>query len=103
MMSESYSNYNKVLKYYGNGTHEGVHFPFNFWFITDLNKDSNARDIKFIIDKWLTYMPLKNTANWVVLTRKVLVSKNVDIFMINISRWEITINLEWPVVTGLRV
>ncbi|KAF2880410.1 hypothetical protein ILUMI_25767 [Ignelater luminosus] len=66
MMTESYSDYDKVLKYYGNGTHNGAHFPFNFWFITHLNKDSNARDIKFIIDKWLTYMPLENTANWVM-------------------------------------
>ncbi|KAK5638280.1 hypothetical protein RI129_012575 [Pyrocoelia pectoralis] len=66
MMTESYAPLRKLFGYYGNETHDGAHFTFNFWFITELNVESSAHDIKFVIDKWLTYMPWRHTANWVL-------------------------------------
>lgn len=66
MMTESYSETEKLFPFYGNATHDGAHFTFNFWFITKLGSSSNARDMKYYIDKWFTYMPLRYTANWVV-------------------------------------
>lgn len=66
MMTESYSEIDNLFPYYGNDTTDGAHFTFNFWFITKIFKSSSARDIKYQIDRWFTYMPLRYTANWVV-------------------------------------
>ncbi|XP_031331455.1 maltase 1-like [Photinus pyralis] len=66
MMTESYADADKLFGYYGNSTHNGAHFSFNFWFITQLNRDSTAKDIKGVIDKWFRNMPEHYTANWVL-------------------------------------
>lgn len=66
MMTESYADADKLFGYYGNATHNGAHFSFNFWFITQLNKDSTATNIKGVIDKWFSNMPERHTANWVL-------------------------------------
>lgn len=71
-MTEAYSDTDKLFPYYGNDTHNGAHFTFNFWFITQLSASSSARDMKYIIDKWFTYMPLRFTPNWVVSTNNIL-------------------------------
>lgn len=71
LMTESYSDTpNELMLYYGNKTHNGAHFTFNFWLITQLNANSTARDFKFIIEKWFSYMPVNCTANWVVSRQK---------------------------------
>ncbi|XP_071573955.1 alpha-glucosidase-like [Temnothorax nylanderi] len=63
MMMEAYANMTMTMKYYV----YGAHFPFNFGFITDTNKDSKATDFKRLIDGWMVNMPvLRGTANWVV-------------------------------------
>ncbi|KAB0791789.1 hypothetical protein PPYR_03589 [Photinus pyralis] len=66
MMTESYAPLGKLFGYYGNEIRDGAHFSFNFWFITELNGQSTAHAIKFVIDKWFTYMPWRYTANWVL-------------------------------------
>lgn len=67
-MSEASTGIKKAVKYYGSGHRGGAHIPLNFALISDLNKDSDARDIKYMVDRWLTYKPLKKPANWVVST-----------------------------------
>ncbi|GLV31401.1 Maltase B1 [Carabus blaptoides fortunei] len=84
MMTESYTTIEKNMRFYGNATHDGAHFPFNFDLITDLTINSTADDYVSVINKWLNHMPTNNTANWVlgnhdrhrVATR--LESKRVD-------------------------
>lgn len=66
MMTEAYDDIYNTMKYYGNGTVNGGHFTFNFLFISDLNAASSAEDIAFTIQKWMTYMPINDTANWVL-------------------------------------
>lgn len=66
MMTESYSGEDKLFPYYGNETHDGAHFTFNFWFITRVNGGSTAWDVKNTIDSWFRNMPSRYTANWVV-------------------------------------
>lgn len=65
MMTEAYTNLEDMIRYYGTETRNGS-IPFNFSFLQDINNQSNARDIKLTIDKWMTYMPSGMTANWVV-------------------------------------
>ncbi|CAB3243406.1 unnamed protein product [Arctia plantaginis] len=64
MMTEAYTDLKRMMRYYGNADRKGS-VPFNFIFLDELKKGSNARDIKLIVDKWMTYMPLGKTANWV--------------------------------------
>lgn len=66
MLVEAYTDVKNVMRYYGNGTVLGAHLPFNFEFLNGINNNSDARDMKFVIDKWETYMPVGETANWVV-------------------------------------
>lgn len=66
MLIEAYLEIKTQMKYYGNGTHEGAHAPFNFEITMNINNNSDVRDLKYYIDMWLTYMPEERTANWVV-------------------------------------
>lgn len=67
LMTEAYSEYpESLMRYYGHNGRQGAHFTFNFWLITQLNATSTAKDFKFIIEKWFSYMPVGHVANWVV-------------------------------------
>lgn len=78
LMTEAYSdNAKDLMLYYGDGNRNGAHFTFNFWLITQLNKFSTARDFKFIIEKWFSYMPVEYVANWVVGHNFFLFKKNI--------------------------
>ncbi|XP_058449982.1 maltase 2-like [Malaya genurostris] len=68
MMTEAYANITFTMRYYrsADGTRSGSHMPFNFLLITDLNAASSAQDFVFTINKWLTYMPRDQDANWVI-------------------------------------
>ncbi|XP_024937452.1 alpha-glucosidase [Cephus cinctus] len=61
MMTEAYASPELIMKYYDYGSH----FPFNFFLIENLGKDSNASEYKNIIDTWMNNMPAGCTANWV--------------------------------------
>ncbi|KAJ2937860.1 hypothetical protein O0L34_g18681 [Tuta absoluta] len=64
MMTEAYAELEQMIRYYGSGNRSGS-MPMNFRFLGDIHNTSNARDIKLVIDKWMTYMPSKEPANWV--------------------------------------
>ncbi|XP_050320995.1 maltase 2-like [Bactrocera neohumeralis] len=67
LMTEAYADLKTLMDYYETKDGKrGANFPFNFNFITDLDEHSDARDYVFNIQKWLTYMPRGNTANWVM-------------------------------------
>lgn len=66
MMTEAYANIKDTMQYYGNGSRKGAHMPFNFGMITDLDVDSDARDFVYTINKWLNYMPVGETPNFVL-------------------------------------
>lgn len=66
MLVEAYAGVKEVMIYFGNDTTAGADLPFNFEWLQGITNESDARDMKFFIDKWLTYMPINKTANWVV-------------------------------------
>lgn len=68
MMTEAYANMTFTMRYYqsDDGTRKGSHIPFNFLMISDLNEKSSAKDFVHTINKWMSYMPAGETANWVV-------------------------------------
>lgn len=66
MMTEVYASIQDVVKYFGDGDRLGAQMPFNFDLITDVDASSSAADIKYAVDKFLTYKPVDQGANWVV-------------------------------------
>ncbi|GBP27905.1 Maltase A1 [Eumeta japonica] len=66
MMTEVYATIQEVVRYFGEGDRIGAHMPFNFDLITDVDASSSANDIKYTIDRFLSYKPLDEHANWVV-------------------------------------
>lgn len=65
MLAEAYASINYTMMYYSGETRR-THMPFNFNFITYLNKTSSAADIRDSIYLWLDNMPRGQWANWVV-------------------------------------
>ncbi|XP_045513185.1 maltase A1-like [Pieris brassicae] len=65
MMTEAYSSPQLTMKYFGEGDREGAQMPFNFALISDVNGESTAGEIKYAIDKFLTFKPINKFANWV--------------------------------------
>ncbi|KAJ8726607.1 hypothetical protein PYW07_001305 [Mythimna separata] len=66
MMTEVYASIQDVVRYFGEGDRLGAQMPFNFDLITDVDASSSAADIKRAVDKFLTYKPVDQGANWVV-------------------------------------
>lgn len=66
MMTEVYATIQNVVRYFGEGDRLGAQMPFNFDLITDVDASSSAADIKRAVDKFLTYKPVDEGANWVV-------------------------------------
>ncbi|CAK1544243.1 unnamed protein product [Leptosia nina] len=64
LMTEACTGIKKSVKFYGEGVHLGAHIPLNFALLKDVGKESDARDIKYATDRWLTYKPLRKPANW---------------------------------------
>jgi hypothetical protein len=66
MMAEAYTDIEHTMMYYGNDTHPGAHFPFNFQLISYLNNDTRAQELEEIIKSWYDNIPQGKWANWVV-------------------------------------
>ncbi|KAJ2951412.1 hypothetical protein O0L34_g13556 [Tuta absoluta] len=64
MLTEAYADLEQMIRYYGVGNRTGS-IPMNFAFLGDVSNTSNARDIKLVIDNWMTFMPVGFPANWV--------------------------------------
>lgn len=54
------------MRYYGNKSVPGAHFPFNFLPISNLNRQSNAEDFVNVINEWQNQLPKGMWGNWVV-------------------------------------
>jgi alpha-glucosidase len=65
LMIESSPPVEENVKYYGNATMKGAHFPFNFELMLKMTKNSTAEDYKYLIDLWLEKMPKNHMTNWV--------------------------------------
>lgn len=66
IMTEAYTSLENMIKFYGDGRRNGSNVPFNFEMISNVNKNSTAKDFKLRIDNWLSRVPAGKQANWVV-------------------------------------
>lgn len=69
MMTEAYTSIKDTMRYFGEGDRLGSHMPFNFALISDVNGGSSAAEIKYAVDKFMTFKPIDRLANWVVRVR----------------------------------
>nr|QOL02376.1 alpha amylase-like protein [Rondotia menciana] len=65
MMTEVYSSPQIVMEYFGDGDRVGAQMPFNFALIGDASGSSTAEELKYALDKFLTFKPIDKLANWV--------------------------------------
>lgn len=65
-MTEAYTEFENVMKWYGTQEKKISNLPFNFDLIMDLNDKSTATDFKAKIDKWITSVPAFAQPNWVL-------------------------------------
>nr|BBD49476.1 maltase2 [Samia ricini] len=65
MMTEAYSSPQLTMRYFGQGDREGAQMPFNFVLISDVDGSSTAAEIKYALDKFLTFKPIDKLSNWV--------------------------------------
>lgn len=90
LMTEAYTSLENIHRYYGDGHRNGSQIPFNFEFLTNIKKDTSAKTIKEVIDRWLNTMPKGVHANWVVCAQSI--DQNFDINqLIFFFSWAITI------------
>jgi len=73
-MSEASGELDLTMRYYGNETHDIIHFPFNFYLIWEINNETDAYGIEGAIRHWLDAMPAGRTANYVVNLETIFTS-----------------------------
>lgn len=63
-MTEAYTSLANTTKFYD----FGAHVPFNFLFITDINRASTPAQVKKVIETWMAEAEKRQgaVANWVV-------------------------------------
>nr|XP_018907832.1 PREDICTED: maltase A3-like [Bemisia tabaci] len=66
MTVEAYTSLENTMRWYGNETIRGAHFPFNFIILEEINQGSNASDWSQAIQDWYKAMPNGCWANWVI-------------------------------------
>jgi len=66
MATESYSDVNILMQYYGNFTNPGAQIPFNLVLVRFPKDDHIVESIDTIIKNWLANLPENAVANWVV-------------------------------------
>jgi alpha-glucosidase len=66
IMTEAYTSLDNMIRFYGDGKRSGSNIPFNFEMISNVNKESTAKDYKLRIDNWLNRVPRGSHANWVL-------------------------------------
>ncbi|XP_031625092.1 maltase 1-like [Contarinia nasturtii] len=67
LLGEAYAQENDYAKYFGDGKGRmGLHVPFNFILITEMDKDSSAQFVKTLIDDRIKLIPDGHRPNWQV-------------------------------------
>lgn len=66
LMTEAYTSFENIIKFYGDGVRNGSHIPFNFDFLTNVVNDTKASVVVEHINKFLDAIPNGVYANWVL-------------------------------------
>ncbi|XP_061395956.1 maltase A1 [Musca vetustissima] len=66
LMTEAYTSFENILRFYGDGKRNGSHIPFNFDFLSNVSNSTTAGVMVEHIKKWMAAMPKDVRANWVL-------------------------------------
>ncbi|XP_014282430.1 maltase A1 [Halyomorpha halys] len=66
MMTESYPDFDSVVKYYGDHDTPGATFPFNFVLISNITLASNTSEWARLINLWVNLINEDKWPNWVL-------------------------------------
>ncbi|XKL60720.1 hypothetical protein PGB90_007777 [Kerria lacca] len=94
MVTEAYGKVAEVVKFFGIPKRLGVHFPFNFFFITNFNKESDATALRDIIQNWYNHMLHYGWGNWMRIssaTKKYRIPERGDLNLYVLSNWVLAI------------
>ena len=72
-MAEVYDAIEKTMEYYGDTQQPLADFPFNFYLMTNIKRESTAEDIMETIELWMNNLPKDKWANWVVRFCSIIV------------------------------
>jgi hypothetical protein len=78
MMAEMYDSVEKTMEYYGDHQRPLADFPFNFYLMTNIRRESSAHDIKNTIEMLMSNLPETKWANWVVSSSIFAVNNTCD-------------------------
>jgi alpha-glucosidase len=63
LMTEAYASVEQTMAYYGNETHPGAHFTFNFNLV---RRPTTAQDFDNLVHQWMDNVPKGMQSDWVV-------------------------------------
>ncbi|XP_073813071.1 maltase A1-like [Musca autumnalis] len=66
LLTEAYTSFENIIRFYGDGKRNGSHVPFNFDFLSSVSNSSTAGNMVSHIKKWMDAMPKDVRANWVL-------------------------------------
>lgn len=67
LLTEAYVDLDLIIKYYNDGAgRNGSHIPFNFELLTKINRYSNGKQIRSIVENYMNYIPKGYEPNWVL-------------------------------------
>ena len=65
-MAEVYDSVEKTMEYYDGHKVPAADFPFNFYLMTNIRRESSAYDINNTLELWKNSLPETQWANWIV-------------------------------------
>lgn len=67
LLTEAYVTLDRIMQYYNNGSgRNGSHIPFNFELLAKINRASNGRQIRSIVENYMNHIPKGYEPNWVL-------------------------------------
>lgn len=66
LMIEAYTPLENIIRLYGKGDRAGAQVPFNFEVLSNIFKDSTAKDFHTYVMRFYNALPANQFANWVV-------------------------------------
>lgn len=67
LLTESYADVAKLIRYYGANGRDGSHVPLNFQLMTQIHPDTNVSSVENIVERFLNAIPDKKyKPNWII-------------------------------------
>jgi hypothetical protein len=93
-MAEVYDSVEETMEYYDGHKSPAEDFPFNFYLMTNIRRESSAYDIKNTLEAWKNNLPDTQWANWIV---SYSMSSVLTVCVNTNAEWTCDISVDWNV------